>query len=200
MASARLETVTDVPAYPSHDPDAAVLSSSNDAALMSETLEDIKHAAEGGNALAQNLIGMRYFQGNGVAQSHAKAVEWFRRSADQGHVAGQFNLGTMYLQGTGVSQSSDRAYEWIRKSEIGRSRICPRAEQAWQYVPPWRPCCAIVQEGGGVVPQVGRSRAYRWPAQPCHGVPPGYRRAAVVREGVRVDPEIGRTRIFSCSE
>ena len=41
-------------------------------------------AAEQGNAKAQYNLGLRYENGQGVAQDYGKAVEWYTKAAEQG--------------------------------------------------------------------------------------------------------------------
>ena len=53
-------------------------------------------AARNGDIAAQNIIGVCYYNGDGVEQDYAKAVEWFRKTAEKGDVTGQYNLGYMY--------------------------------------------------------------------------------------------------------
>ena len=43
---------------------------------MEQTLKE----AEKGNAEAQRSLGMRYYQGTGVAQNYEEAVKWLRKS------------------------------------------------------------------------------------------------------------------------
>ena len=50
-------------------------------------------AAEQGHADAQNNLGWRYGNGEGVPQDDAEAVAWFRLAAEQGHADAQNNLG-----------------------------------------------------------------------------------------------------------
>lgn len=49
-------------------------------------------AAEQGNAVAQNNLGVVYLTGKNVARDDAEAVKWFTKSAQQGNVSAQFNL------------------------------------------------------------------------------------------------------------
>ncbi|MBE4724310.1 sel1 repeat family protein, partial [Acinetobacter baumannii] len=52
----------------------------------------------------------------GVAQSYAKAAEWYSKAADQGLAEAQYNLGGMYDKGQGVAQSYAKAAEWYSKA------------------------------------------------------------------------------------
>ena len=58
-------------------------------------------AAEGGNADAQELIGVLYALGLGVEQDRAKAFAWYLRSAENGHAGAQSGVGWYYEVGMG---------------------------------------------------------------------------------------------------
>jgi TPR repeat protein len=78
-----------------------------------QTISEMRHAAERGDLEAQNNLGMAYDEGAGVPQDFEQAVVWFRRAAEQGHVAAQANLGLMYAEGEGVAQDYVQAYKWF---------------------------------------------------------------------------------------
>ena len=50
-------------------------------------------AAQKGNAIAENNLGLLYYRGEGTAQDYPKAFAWFSRAAEQGFDAAQNNLG-----------------------------------------------------------------------------------------------------------
>ena len=52
--------------------------------------------AKQGDPRAQNMIGLMYLRGQGVAQSQRIASEWLRRAAMQGNADAQFHLGILY--------------------------------------------------------------------------------------------------------
>ena len=60
--------------------------------------------ANQGHAKAQNVIGLMYDTGHGVAQNVKLALKWYRLSADQGYAIAQSNLGYMYANGLCVSK------------------------------------------------------------------------------------------------
>ena len=79
--------------------------------------------AEQGDAFAQGLLGLMYFNGEGVPQDYVEAVRWLRLSAEQGLAAAQFELGAMYEFGWGVPQDYVEAVRWLRLSaEQGNAR------------------------------------------------------------------------------
>ena len=73
------------------------------------SLDELRVLAEQGNAEAQNTLGFRYLDGDGVPQDDAEAVRWWRLAADQGQAEAQFNLGLMYANGRGVPQDDAEA-------------------------------------------------------------------------------------------
>jgi hypothetical protein len=72
--------------------------------------------AESGNAEAQNLLGVMYDTGEGVAEDDAEAVKWYRKAAEQGHEDAQFILGVAYVTGEGVAENDAEAAKWFRKA------------------------------------------------------------------------------------
>jgi uncharacterized protein len=53
-------------------------------------------AAEQGNADAQNNLGNRYYNGEGVEKNYEKAVEWFTKAAEAGNTKALRNLRNYY--------------------------------------------------------------------------------------------------------
>ena len=78
--------------------------------------ENVLAKAEKGDPNAQNYLGMMYFQGRGVGQDFAKALEWFHKSAKKGHASAMNNIGIIYYTGKGVLQNYAAAMEWFTKS------------------------------------------------------------------------------------
>jgi hypothetical protein len=76
------------------------------------SLKDIRKAAEQGNAVAQNNLGLLYLNGKGVPQDDAEAVKWFLKAAQQDDQKAQFNLGVMYQDGLGIPQDHAEAIKW----------------------------------------------------------------------------------------
>lgn len=82
----------------------------------SGALSACRAAAEQGDASCQNLLGVLYAEGHGVAKSDAEAVRWFRKAAEQGHAHACVNLGRAYEQGLGVKQNNEEAAKWYAKA------------------------------------------------------------------------------------
>ena len=75
-------------------------------------ISEVQKAAEQGLAEAQNVLGVMYLHGRGVAQDDKQAVAWFRKAAEQGNAQAQRLLGMMYDIGVGVVQDNKLAYVW----------------------------------------------------------------------------------------
>lgn len=77
-------------------------------------------AARSGNADAEELIGVMYAMGLGVARDDARAFEWYLRSAMKGHPGAQSGVGWYYEVGRGLpAVDLVRAYMWYTLSAIG---------------------------------------------------------------------------------
>jgi len=82
------------------------------------SLNDILAAANRGDAAAQNLLGVKYSNGeDGLPRDDVKALEWYQKSADQGFAKGETNLGDMYLAGRGgLDRNPAQALSWYLKA------------------------------------------------------------------------------------
>jgi len=82
-----------------------------------ESLKQLRKAADEGNADAQTRLGLMYYRGRGVPQDYAEALRWSRKAADQGDAVAQFNLGFMYAKGRGgMPQDYAETARWYRKA------------------------------------------------------------------------------------
>ncbi len=80
------------------------------------TLQECGSLANGGNKECQNVIGVLYRNGQGVAQDYKLAADWFRKAAEQDNAKAQYNLGSMYNNGQGVAQDYKQAVDLFRKA------------------------------------------------------------------------------------
>jgi TPR repeat protein len=60
-----------------------------------KALEYFQLAADNGNAVAQDKLGIMYHKGYGVEKSYQKAVEYYQLSADNGYSNAQINLDNL---------------------------------------------------------------------------------------------------------
>jgi GAF domain-containing protein len=73
---------------------------------------DLKASAQHGDASAQFALGVRFANGDGVAQDRVEAAKWFILAAKQGYTPAQSILGACYWAGRGVPQDLKQAYFW----------------------------------------------------------------------------------------
>ena len=78
--------------------------------------DEIKAAADKGDADAQFKLGVMNERGKDVPKNDVAAAEWYRKAADQGNVAAQYYLGDMYRYGSGVPENYAEAVKWFRKA------------------------------------------------------------------------------------
>lgn len=71
-----------------------------------------RSAAGGGDAAAQDGLGLLYLTGNGVPQDYEQALMWLHKGAEQGNVDAQVGLAECYNTGLGVPQNYVLAYMW----------------------------------------------------------------------------------------
>lgn len=84
-------------------------------ATEAASFELTRQRAQDGDPVAENALGLRYFQGdqkNGIARDERRAFRWFARAADHGSRAAQAKLGFLYWGGRGVSKDVNQAYFW----------------------------------------------------------------------------------------
>jgi len=83
--------------------------------IETATPEALRQMAENGDAAAENILGLRYFEGdqkNGIPQDEKEAFRWFSRAAENGSLAAQTKLGFLYNGGLGVPKDLNKAYFW----------------------------------------------------------------------------------------
>jgi TPR repeat protein len=73
-------------------------------------------AAERGNEVSQNNIGMRYYSGAGVAKDLVKAFEWHKRSAENDYGRGQYYLALRFDSGEGTNPDLAKAVYWYQRA------------------------------------------------------------------------------------
>ena len=76
--------------------------------------EEDRRLAEEGDADAQALLAVVYFNGRGVERNYAEALRWARLAAEQGNAGGRTVLGMAYHSGNGVARDPAEAARWLR--------------------------------------------------------------------------------------
>jgi len=75
-----------------------------------QSLPDVRKAAEAGDVKAQSELGARYTFGSGaVNQDYIEAAKWDRLAAEHDDVSAQYRLIEKYLCGQGVQRSDTEA-------------------------------------------------------------------------------------------
>jgi TPR repeat protein len=75
---------------------------------------DWKVEADGGDAVAQWLVGNMYAKGEGMdTPNPARAARYYIDAAEQGYSEAQVSLGTLYRLGYGVPQDYKTALAWL---------------------------------------------------------------------------------------
>ena len=83
---------------------------------LSVTIQNLRKAAEQGDAEAQFSLGSCYDEGEGVRVDKSLAVKWYRMAAERGDADAQYNLAACYDNGEGVRKNSVAAVKWCRKA------------------------------------------------------------------------------------
>jgi hypothetical protein len=83
---------------------------------MNKVIGLLRKAADQGDALAQNILGLLYALGQGAKQDFGEAVRWYRKAAAQGHADAQCHLAAAYAKGQGVKQDLGEAVRLFRKA------------------------------------------------------------------------------------
>ena len=69
--------------------------------------------ARQGDPSAQNVVGIMYDEGIGVAQNFGEATRWYRMAAEQRYAQAQSNLATSYWNGKGTTKDEVEALAWL---------------------------------------------------------------------------------------
>ncbi len=86
-------------------------------AQLTREFEQLRVAAQGGDAAAQYALGRRYLTGQApLAADSAQALLWLTRAAEQQHADAQFEVGMVYKLGKGVPRDVARTQLWLGKA------------------------------------------------------------------------------------
>lgn len=73
-------------------------------------------AAEEGDDVAMQVLGLLYYNGKTVHQNFKEAFKWWRASADKGNCRSQSNLAHLFRIGAGVAINFEEAAKWHQRS------------------------------------------------------------------------------------
>lgn len=85
---------------------------------------------ESGHASAEAMLGIMYFNGQGVVQDRFIAAIYFYKGARRGNANAQLALGSLRIQGIGVAANLAVAYKWISLAErAGEGQLAQAARE-----------------------------------------------------------------------
>ncbi|MDR2015476.1 MAG: sel1 repeat family protein [Azoarcus sp.] len=87
--------------------------------VLMKRFEEIKLAADQGDAQSQYDLGRMYEEGQGVKQDPGKAIQYYLRAAEQGHAKAQYDLGLMYSRLPANKKNEEEATRWIQTAMDG---------------------------------------------------------------------------------
>lgn len=73
-------------------------------------------AAHNGDSIAQEILGMYYYNGEGVKKDIKAAIEWLTKSAEQGNSRSQYMLADLYFSGKEVTKNHTFAAKWYKEA------------------------------------------------------------------------------------
>ena len=81
-------------------------------------IEELKKAAENGDAEAQAQLGKKYYHADGVKNNYNIAAHWFIKAARQDHPLAKFYLGNLLLfENSFLEEDPEKALELFRDAE-----------------------------------------------------------------------------------
>jgi len=81
-----------------------------------KALEMLLPLAQGGDPVAQEVLGSMYARGEGFPADEAAAYYWFTLAADAGRTEAQFQLGRIFRDGAGVPRDGKTALYWFGRA------------------------------------------------------------------------------------
>lgn len=76
----------------------------------------LEKAAEAHLPIASDVLGKRYYSGDGVARDYSKAIRYFKDAAFGDNSEGMYYFAWCYAYGQGVQQDSIRAELWAKRA------------------------------------------------------------------------------------
>ena len=95
----------------------------DDELALKQSVELLMKASERGHVKAMNNLSKSYLDGDGVAQSDAKAVAWAEELIKRDAGMGYYQMGVFLQQGIGVKQDRKAALAYFRKAaDLGNAQ------------------------------------------------------------------------------
>jgi TPR repeat protein len=79
-------------------------------------LKEITPLAKAANHDAEQLLGLMYYMGRGVARDYKQAFFWSQKAAAAGKADAQYLIGAMYYTGNAVPLDQRQAVWWFHKA------------------------------------------------------------------------------------
>jgi localization factor PodJL len=113
-----------VAAAPIHAPPAPATATAKPATQTASVsaLDHLTALANGGNAKAETVVGLKYLNGDGTAVNEAQAAKWLERAAESGEPVAQYRLGYLYERGKGVAADPAKATHWYQAAAMQGNR------------------------------------------------------------------------------
>jgi uncharacterized protein len=131
---------------------ACVAADKNGNYSATEHVRCLREEAERGEIISQYVLGLFYYNGDGIPQDYEEAAKWFRRAADQGYDMPQFMLGKLYASGRGVPKNIVVSQMWLtlsaaqgneharRARDLLEERMTPaQIAEAQKWAREWKP-------------------------------------------------------------
>lgn len=83
---------------------------------IKDALDLLEWGASVGNKEALFILGILYFNGDGIQEDKVEGLRLWKVSAEKGHGMAQYNLGLCYDKGEGVSKDKKEAVGWYLKA------------------------------------------------------------------------------------
>ncbi len=104
-------------------------------ALKAEEFEiafpEFLRLAKSGDPYAQQVVGVMYSKGEGVAKSYSEALRWYHAAAIQNRGVAQSALGAMFIDGKGVEVNARTAYKWYYLASLNE---VPFSKEILQWI------------------------------------------------------------------
>lgn len=95
----------------------------DDDIALKQSVELLMKASERGHVKAMNNLSKSFLDGDGIAQSDAKAVEWVEELIKRNIGMGYYQMGVFLQQGIGVKQDRKAALTYFRKAaDLGNAQ------------------------------------------------------------------------------
>jgi localization factor PodJL len=111
-----------VAAAPIHAPPAPATTKPATQTASVSALDRLTALANGGNAKAETVVGLKYLNGDGTAVNEAQAAKWLERAAESGEPVAQYRLGYLYERGKGVAADPAKATHWYQAAAMQGNR------------------------------------------------------------------------------